>query len=58
VFFRLVHAQNIATQEISVQLLVRNEDEEFSDLPANLNNLGTIVEGKIDSNNVITEGVF
>lgn len=59
-FFRLWYAQNNATQEISVQLLVRNEDEEFSDLPGNLTKRGkyTVCEGRVNVDNSITIGVF
>jgi hypothetical protein len=57
-FFRLVFAQSIATLEISVQLLTRNEDEEFADLPASLKRLDTICDGRLNVDNSITEGVF
>jgi hypothetical protein len=58
IFFRLVFAQSIATLEISVQILTRNEDEEFSDVPASLKQLDIICEGRVNVDNSITEGVF
>ena len=57
-FFRLVFAQETASLAISVQLLVRDEDEDFSDLSENLNQLDTVCEGRVDVDGTITEGVF
>jgi hypothetical protein len=57
-FFRLVFAQVDATQAITVQLLTRLEEEEFADLPAGLTLISMIVEGRINVDNSITEGVF
>ena len=59
-FFQLWWAQNTATQEISVQLLVRNENEEFSELSGNLVKRGRkpVCEGRVNIDNSITLGKF
>ncbi len=57
-FFRLVYAQETASLAISVQLLVRNEDEEFESLSGNQEQLTTVCEGRINIDNTITEGRF
>lgn len=57
-FFKLAFCQNVGTQEINVQLFTRDEDEEFGDVPANLQELYTICQGRVNIDNSITEGVF
>lgn len=59
-YFQLWYAQNEGTREVSVQLLVRNEDEEFSELPANLNKLGIlpVCEGRVNPDHSIAIGRF
>jgi hypothetical protein len=59
-YFQLWYTQNTQTQEISVQLLVRQEDEEFSTLPGNLVKRGKtpVCEGRVNVDNTITLGRF
>ena len=60
VYFQLWYAQNEATHEISIQLLVRNDDEDFSELPGNLRKRGKypVCQGRVNVNNSITIGEF
>jgi hypothetical protein len=57
-YFKLVLVQDGPTQAISVQLLTRQEDEEFSDLPVNLVYCYTACEGRVNTDNSITIGAF
>ena len=57
-FFQLIMAQEQATKAISVQLLTRDEDEEFAELPPNLTEVTAICEGRINLDNSITMGGF
>lgn len=58
-YFKLVPCQNNATSEITIQLLTRNEDEEFDAVPGNLTVLNTpLPQGRVNLDNSITEGVF
>jgi hypothetical protein len=59
-YFQLWFAQNKATQEISVQLLVRSEDQDFSNFPENLTRLWRepICEGRVNIDHTITLGRF
>lgn len=57
-YFRLVFAQDTNTLTISVQLLTRQEDEEFGALPVNLDQCMVIVEGRVNIDLTIDEGVF
>lgn len=57
-YFRLVVAQNTQTENISVQLLTRAEDEEFSPLPSPLVLIRIICQGRVNIDNSITEGIF
>ena len=58
VYFELWYARNNSTQEISVQLLTRQEDEEFSALPGTLTRIGQepICQGRVDTDNSIIVG--
>ena len=60
VYFQLWYAQNEATHEISVQLLLRNDDEDFSELPGNLRKRGKypVCQGRVNIDNSITIGEF
>ena len=60
VYFQLWYAQNEATHEISIQLLVRNDDEDFSELPGNLRKRGKypVCQGRVNVDNSITIGEF
>lgn len=57
-FFHLLMTRDIALNTISVQLLTRNEDEEFAALPGNLTEAVAICEGRINLDNSITIGGF
>lgn len=59
-YFQLWFTQNVATREISVQLLVRSEDQDFSNFPENLTKLGRepICEGRVNIDHTITLGRF
>ncbi len=57
-YFKLVFAQSLATEDISVMLLTRLENEGFGAFPASQKELWTIVEGRVNLDLSITEGVF
>jgi hypothetical protein len=55
-FFKLVFAQNKATLEISLQLFLRGEAENFAGMPNNLAELYEICHGSVSTDNTITIG--
>lgn len=61
-YFQLWYAKDVQTMTISVQLLIRNEDEEFAEFPQNLIKReykhGPMCQGRVNLDKSITLGRF